>query len=51
MPKRRGSFVVRAESAVAALLQMAAAHAHVIRDGEQRSIPAADTLFGDLLLI
>ena len=31
----------RAESALAALKQMAAAHANVIRDGERRSIPAA----------
>src|SRR5690606_8976295 len=31
---------VRAASAVAALRQMAAAHAHVVRDGERQEIPA-----------
>jgi Ca2+-transporting ATPase len=41
----------RAESAIAALQQMAAAHAHVIRDGEPASIPAADVVAGDLLVI
>ena len=41
----------RAETAVAALQQMAAAHAHVIRDGEAREIPAADIVPGDLLLV
>ena len=41
----------RAEAAVAALRQMAAAHAHVVRDGQRRSIPAADIVPGDLLLI
>jgi len=41
----------RAESAVAALRQMAAAHAHVIRDGEQRSIPATEVVPGDIILI
>lgn len=41
----------RAESAVAALRQMSAAHASVIRDGERRSIPAAEVVSGDLLLI
>jgi Ca2+-transporting ATPase len=41
----------RAESAVAALRQMAAAHARVIRDGEQRSVPAADVVPGDIILI
>jgi Ca2+-transporting ATPase len=41
----------RAESAVAALSQMAAAHARVIRDGEQREIPAAEVVPGDLILV
>ena len=41
----------RAESAIAALRQMVAAHARVIRDGEQREIPAAEVVPGDLLLI
>ena len=41
----------RAESAVAALRQMAAAHAHVIRDGERRSVPAAEVVPGDIILI
>jgi Ca2+-transporting ATPase len=41
----------RAESAVAALRRMAAAHARVIRDGERRSIPAAEVVPGDLLLV
>jgi Ca2+-transporting ATPase len=41
----------RAESAVAALRQMSAAHANVIRDGERQSIPAAEAVPGDLILI
>jgi Ca2+-transporting ATPase len=41
----------RAEAAVAALRQMAAAHANVVRDGERRSIEAADVVAGDLILI
>ena len=41
----------RAESAVAALRQMAAAHAHVIRSAERRSIPAAEVVPGDIILI
>jgi P-type Ca2+ transporter type 2C len=41
----------RAESAVAALKQMAAAHANVIRDGERRSVPAAEVVPGDIVLI
>jgi Ca2+-transporting ATPase len=41
----------RAESAVAALKQMAAAHANVIRDGERRSVPAAEVVPGDIILI
>src|SRR3954468_23209883 len=41
----------RAESAIAALRQMAAAHAHVVRDGAVTSIPAAEVVPGDLLVI
>jgi Ca2+-transporting ATPase len=41
----------RAESAVAALREMAAAQASVIRDGERRSIPAAEVVPGDIILI
>ena len=41
----------RAESAVAALLRMAAAHATVLRDGERRSVPAAEIVPGDILLL
>ena len=41
----------RAESAVAALRQMAAAHAHVLRDGERRTVDASDLVPGDILLI
>src|SRR5690606_8009728 len=40
-----------AEQAVAALRQMSAAHARVIRDGEQQSIPAAELVPGDIILI
>jgi P-type Ca2+ transporter type 2C len=41
----------RAESAVAALRQMAAARAHVIRDGERREVPAAEVVPGDIILL
>jgi P-type Ca2+ transporter type 2C len=41
----------RAESAVAALRQMAAARAQVIRDGERQNIPAAEVVPGDIILI
>ena len=41
----------RAESALAALRQMAAAHASVLRDGERRSVPAAELVPGDIILI
>ncbi len=41
----------RAEQAVAALRQMAAAQAHVIRDGERRRVPATEVVPGDLLVI
>ncbi len=41
----------RAASAVAALRQMAAAQAHVIRDGERRTIPAAEVVPGDVIVV
>ena len=41
----------RAERAVAALKQMSAAHATVIRDGERRRIPAAELVPGDVILV
>jgi P-type Ca2+ transporter type 2C len=41
----------RAESAVAALRRMSAAHARVMRDGEQRAVPAAEVVPGDILLL
>ena len=41
----------RAERAVAALQQMAAATASVIRDGEERRIPAREVVPGDLLVL
>jgi Ca2+-transporting ATPase len=41
----------RAEAAVAALRAMAAADAAVIRNGERRSIPAAEIVPGDIILI
>jgi Ca2+-transporting ATPase len=41
----------RAEGAVAALRAMSAADATVIRDGERRTIPAADIVAGDIVLI
>jgi Ca2+-transporting ATPase len=41
----------RAEQAVAALRQMSAARANVIRDGAQQSIPAIGVVPGDIILI
>jgi Ca2+-transporting ATPase len=41
----------RAEQAVAALRQMSAAQARVIRDGQRRSVPATDLVPGDIALI
>jgi P-type Ca2+ transporter type 2C len=41
----------RAEQAVAALRQMSAAHANVIRDGARQSIPATEVVPGDIILI
>ena len=41
----------RAETAVAALSQMSAAHAKVIRDGERRDVAAAEIVPGDIILL
>ena len=41
----------RAESAIAALQQMAAARARVIRDGAATSLPATDVVPGDILVV
>jgi Ca2+-transporting ATPase len=41
----------RAESAVAALKKMAAAQADVVRDGVRRTVPAAEVVPGDIILI
>jgi P-type Ca2+ transporter type 2C len=41
----------RAEEAVTALRRMSAARANVIRDGERQSIPAAEVVPGDIVLI
>jgi Ca2+-transporting ATPase len=41
----------RAESAVASLQQMSAAHAHVLRDGQRRSIAATEVVPGDVIVI
>src|SRR5512134_128987 len=41
----------RAEEAVLALRQMSAAHANVVRGGERQSIPAAEVVPGDIILI
>ncbi len=41
----------RAEQAVAALRNMSAAHANVIRDGERQNIAAAELAMGDIILI
>ncbi|MGE5813469.1 MAG: cation-translocating P-type ATPase [Acidobacteriota bacterium] len=41
----------RAESAVAALRQMGAANAHVVRDAERRRVPAVEVVPGDILLV
>src|ERR671917_2034201 len=41
----------RAERAVAALRAMSAAEAGVVRDGERRSIPAAELVPGDVILV
>ena len=41
----------RAEQAVAALRQMSAAQANVVRDGERQSIPATELVPGDIILV
>jgi Ca2+-transporting ATPase len=41
----------RAESAVAALRQMAAAHARVVRGGERLTVPAAEVVPGDVVIV
>jgi Ca2+-transporting ATPase len=41
----------RAEAAVAALRRMTAAHAHVVRDGKRQSVPAAEVVPGDVILV
>jgi Ca2+-transporting ATPase len=41
----------RAEAAVESLKKLAAPHAIVVRDGERRTMPAADVVPGDLLVI
>jgi P-type Ca2+ transporter type 2C len=41
----------RAEEAVAALRQMSAAHAKVVRGAERRSIPAGEVVPGDIIII
>lgn len=41
----------RAEQALAALQQMSAAHASIIRDGTRQSIPATDLVPGDVILV
>ncbi len=41
----------RAEAAVTALREMSASEAHVIRSGERRSVPAAELVPGDVVLV
>ena len=41
----------RAQSAIAALRQMAATHAHVIRDGNVVSVPATEVVPGDIVVV
>ena len=41
----------RAERAVAALREMSAAEASVVRDGQRRSVPAAELVLGDVILV
>lgn len=43
--------LARAEQAVAALRQMSAAHATVIRDGARQSVPSTELVPGDIILI
>jgi Ca2+-transporting ATPase len=41
----------RAESAIGALQNMTAARAHVVRDGQPATVPAADIVVGDLIVV
>jgi Ca2+-transporting ATPase len=41
----------RAESALGALRKMAAAQAHVVRDGQQRAVAATEVVPGDMLVV
>ncbi|MDI9395871.1 MAG: cation-translocating P-type ATPase [Euryarchaeota archaeon] len=41
----------RAEEAIAALRQMTAAQANVVRDGERQSVPATEIVPGDIIII
>ncbi len=41
----------RAESAIAALREMSAAHAHVVRDGQPQAVAATELVPGDILLV
>src|SRR5512139_551662 len=41
----------RAEAAVAALRRMTAAQAHVVRGGKRQSVPAADVVAGDVIIV
>jgi P-type Ca2+ transporter type 2C len=41
----------RAEQAMAALRQMSAANAHVVRDGERQTVPATEVVPGDIILL
>jgi Ca2+-transporting ATPase len=41
----------RAEAAVAALRRMTAAHAHVVRGGMRESVPAAEVVPGDVIIV
>jgi Ca2+-transporting ATPase len=42
---------VRADQAIAALSQLAAPHARVVRDGVELEVPAAELVVGDLLVL
>ena len=42
---------VKADRAIAALSELTAPEARVLRDGEQRQIPAADVVVGDVLVL
>jgi Ca2+-transporting ATPase len=42
---------VKADRAIAALGELSAPHARVMRDGQQRSLPSRDVVLGDLLVL